>query len=36
MISTKEAYNISFVNDECNEYLDEIEREIRCIVGILG
>lgn len=28
MISAKEAYNISFVNDECNEYLDEIEREI--------
>ena len=28
MISAKEAYNISFVNDECKEYLDEIEREI--------
>lgn len=28
MISAKKAYNISFVNDECNEYLDEIEREI--------
>ena len=28
MISAKEAYNISFVNDECNEYLDEIERKI--------
>lgn len=28
MISAKEAYNISFVNDKCKEYLDEIEREI--------
>ena len=28
MISAKEAYNISFVNDECKEYLDEIERKI--------
>lgn len=28
MISAKEAYNISFVNDECKEYLDEIELEI--------
>lgn len=28
MISAKEAYNISFVNEECKEYLDEIEREI--------
>lgn len=28
MISAKEAYNISFVNDVCKEYLDEIEREI--------
>lgn len=24
----KEAYSISFVNDECQEYLDEIERKI--------
>lgn len=28
MISAKEAYSISFVNDECQEYLDEIERKI--------
>lgn len=28
MISAKEAYNISFVNDVCKEYLDEIERKI--------
>lgn len=28
MISAKKAYNISFVNDECKEYLDEIERKI--------
>ena len=28
MISAKEAYSISFVNDECKEYLDEIERKI--------
>lgn len=28
MISAKEAYNISFVNEECKEYLDEIERKI--------
>lgn len=28
MISAKEAYNISFVNDVCKEYLDEIEQEI--------
>lgn len=28
MISAKEAYNISFVNDKCKEYLDDIEREI--------
>lgn len=28
MINAKEAYNISFVNDECKEYLDEIERKI--------
>lgn len=28
MISAKEAYNISFVNDKCKEYLDEIKREI--------
>lgn len=28
MISAKEAYNISFVNDVCKEYLEEIERKI--------
>lgn len=28
MISAKEAYSISFVNNECQEYLDEIERKI--------
>ena len=28
MISAEEAYSISFVNDECQEYLDEIERKI--------
>lgn len=28
MISAKEANNISFINDECREYLDEIERKI--------
>lgn len=28
MISAKEAYDISFVNDKCKEYLDEIERKI--------
>lgn len=28
MISAKEAYNISFVNDACKEYLEEIERKI--------
>lgn len=28
MISAKEAYSISFVNDVCKEYLDEIERKI--------
>lgn len=28
MISAKEAYSISFVNDECQEYLDDIERKI--------
>ena len=28
MINAKEAYNISFVNDVCKEYLEEIERKI--------
>ena len=28
MISAKEAYDISFVNDECGEYLDSIEKDI--------
>lgn len=28
MISAKEAYNISFVNDVCKEYLDTIEQDI--------
>lgn len=28
MISAKEAYSISFVNDVWQEYLDEIERKI--------
>lgn len=29
MISAKEAYNISFVNDVCQEYLDTIEQDIK-------
>lgn len=29
MISAKEAYNISFVNDVCQEYLDKIEQDIK-------
>lgn len=28
MISAKEAYDISFVNDECKEYLYSIEQDI--------
>lgn len=28
MISAKEAYDISFVNDECKEYLESIEKDI--------
>lgn len=28
MISAREAYNISFVNDECKEYLESIEQDI--------
>ena len=28
MISAKEAYDISFVNDECKEYLEAIELKI--------
>lgn len=28
MISAKEAYNISFVNDECKEYLESVEKKI--------
>lgn len=28
MISAKEAYDISFVNDECKEYLESIEKYI--------
>jgi len=28
MISAKEAYDISFVNDVCKEYLESIEKDI--------
>lgn len=28
MISAKEVYDISFLNDECKEYLDSIEQDI--------
>lgn len=28
MISAREAYNISFVNDVCKEYLESIEQDI--------
>lgn len=33
MISAREAYNISFVNDECKEYLDTIEQDILRAAG---
>lgn len=33
MISAKEAYNISFVNDVCKEYLDTIEQDILRAAG---
>ena len=33
MISAKDAYNISFVNDECKEYLDAIEQDILRAAG---
>lgn len=33
MISAREAYNISFVNDECKEYLDTIEQDILKAAG---
>ena len=34
MINAREAYNISFVNDECKEYLDKIEQKILEAAGV--
>ena len=33
MINAKEAYNISFVNDECKEYIKSIEQNILRAAG---